>query len=311
MKTGDQHSGHRNPKGRRPKGLTITIATMGTAVLAACATPAPLPPPPPPPPAPVVKAVPTRPLPPGGASYVMTIPGKDNFGRRQTVNLDLTDDERVWHFRSAWNVAALNCTAPQFQPILDAYSAYIKDHARTLKAVNDRIDRKYRQEMGARRAGIIKRETVMTGVYNYFALPPARRDFCAAALDISNRALAAPPSDPIAFANANFALLEAPFENFFNSYENYQQMSASWDAEYGAQYGPSQPGWVAVQEACARGEIVPTAGVSDPADTLAAENRMGETFVDDGSGNQVPVVPTNTQFVSQPVVEPVAADPDE
>lgn len=241
----------------------------------------------------------------------MNIPAKNSVGQRQTVSLGINDDERVWYFRSAWNVAALNCTAAQFQPILDAYSAYIKDHARALKRVNDRIDRDYRTRMGARRAGIIEREGVMTSVYNYYALPPARREFCAAALDISNRALASPPSDPIAFAAANFPLLEAPFENFFNSYETYQQMSARWDAEYGAQYGASQPGWVAVQNARSRGETIPTVGVSDPESTLSAQNRQGETFVDDGNGNQVPVVPADTQFVSQPVVEPVQSEPDE
>ena len=70
----------------------------------------------------------------------MDIPQVNALGMRETVNLGISDDEKVWHFRSAWNVAALNCLDPQYQTVLDSYSSYIKDHARTLKQVNDRID---------------------------------------------------------------------------------------------------------------------------------------------------------------------------
>ncbi|MFL0357306.1 hypothetical protein ACI5KX_12610 [Erythrobacter sp. GH1-10] len=291
-----------------PFGLKITTVAVAATLLGACATPAPLPPPPPPPPpppAPVAEVIPFRPLPPGGAAYVMNIPAKDSYGRRETVNLDLTDDEKVWHFRSAWNVAALNCTAARYQPVLDAYSVYIKDHARALKRVNDRIDASYRREHGARRAGIVAREGQMTSVYNFFALPPARSGFCTAALDLSNRALAAPPSDPIAFALENFALLEQPFSTFFDEYEEYQQLSARWDAKYGANYGASQPGYLAVQNARNSGIEVPTVGESDPTETLASPTTPAGLVTDSETGESVPVVPVREDFVSQPVVEPI------
>ncbi|HBM71722.1 MAG TPA: hypothetical protein DD436_03650, partial [Erythrobacter sp.] len=95
----------------RGSNITIRMAAVaaGIAVLGACATP----PPPPPPPPPVVEAVPIRPQPPGQASYVMTIPRVNSLGQRETVHLGISDDEKVWHFRSAWNVAALNCLDPQ------------------------------------------------------------------------------------------------------------------------------------------------------------------------------------------------------
>ena len=66
-----------SPNGARriPFALTSSALAVGSAVLAACATPPPTPPPPPPPPPAVVEAVPYRPLPPGGAHYVMDIPG--------------------------------------------------------------------------------------------------------------------------------------------------------------------------------------------------------------------------------------------
>ncbi|QUL39415.1 hypothetical protein KDC96_08775 [Erythrobacter sp. JK5] len=236
----------------------------------------------------------------------MNIPSVGADGKRLTVNRGLTEDETVWHFRSGWNVAALNCTAPQYAPITDAYRAYITDHARALKRVNDRIDAIYNRELGARRAGIVAREGEMTQVYNFFALPPARRGFCATMLDLSNRALAAPPSDPIAFALANFPLLEAPFDTFFDEYEQYEQQSSEWDRRYGALYGPSQPGWVAVQRARSAGDPnVPTPGMGDPAATLAAPAAASTLVADPDTGNEIPVVPVNENFVSQPVVEPI------
>ncbi|MDJ0641875.1 MAG: hypothetical protein QNJ15_03570 [Erythrobacter sp.] len=236
----------------------------------------------------------------------MNIPSMGSDGKRMTVNRGLTEDETVWHFRSGWNVAALNCTAAQYAPIADAYRAYITDNSRALKRVNDRIDGVYRRQMGSRRAGIVEREGEMTQVYNFFALPPARNGFCSTMLDLSNRALTAPPSDPIAFALANFPLIEAPFDTFFSDYERYERDSSAWDARYGAEYGPSQPGWVAVQRARANGNPnVPTVGVGDPASTLAAPTAATGLVADPATGTEVPVVPVQDGFVSQPVVEPI------
>ncbi|MEP1420348.1 MAG: hypothetical protein ABJK59_01095 [Erythrobacter sp.] len=289
--------------------VRIVAVALAVSLLGACATPAP-PPPPPPPAPPPVERIPYRPLPPGGASYVMQMPGKDANGQRITVNAGRSHDETVWHFRSAWNVAALNCTAAQYQPILTAYSSYISDHSSALKRVNDRVEARYRSENGGRRAGILAREEHMTSVYNYFALPPARAGFCRAALDISNRAIAAPPSEPEAFARANFALLEAPFETFFTDYERYQRLSAQWDAQYGERYGPSQPGWVAVQAARNNGVPVPNAE-SDPAATLAKPTTAAGAVTDQETGADVPVVPVQENFVSQPVTQPVASEPED
>ncbi len=290
--------------GRTIAPIKITAIAAATVLLGACTTIVP-PPPPPPPPPPVVESVPYRPLPPGGASYVMEIPGKDFFGKRQTVNRGRSEDEKVWHFRSAWNVAALNCLGTQYQPILTAYSSYISQHEQTLGQLNERIDSVYRSQAESRRTAIRTRESHMTSVYNFFALPPARSGFCRAALDISNRASFAPPADPIAFAKDNFDIIEEPFETFFEEYEEYQRASAEWDARYGVQYGPSQPGWVAVQQARANGISIPTAGFSDPASTLAAPAGPTSLVADPATGVGVPVIPTQGDFISQPVVEPV------
>lgn len=258
-------------------GRTITTLVAGSALLAACATPAPVVPPPPPPP-PVVEAVPYRPLPPGGAHYLMDIPPRGADGKRLTINSGINDDHLVWHLRSAWNVAALNCLAPEYELILQGYRNFLTQNERSLKAANDRIEAEYARKHKTKRAAMVARDGLVTKVYNFFALPAARSGFCRAALDMSSRALAAPESDPLSFARANFDGLLVPFDTFFDEYEAYQRASAEWDAKWGAQYGPSQPGWVVVQQARANGQ-------------------------------PMPVVPATESVSSQPVVPPLPADP--
>ena len=284
---------------RTPFGLVITTVALGSALLAACATPAS--PPPPPPPPPVVEAVPYRPLPPGGAHYVMDIPARGPDGKRVTVNTGVSDDQLVWHLRSAWNVAALNCLAPEYEPILEAYRGFLTKNARSLKATNDRIEAEYAKKHKTKRAAYVARDGTVTQVYNFFALPAPRSGFCRAALEMSNRALASPPTDPLAFARANFDGLLVPFETFFDDYEAYQRASAEWDAKWGAQYGASQPGWVVVQQARASGAPVP--GIGD----LTGQGVEMTTVIDPVTGAAVPVVPVNENVTSQPVVQPIKA----
>lgn len=284
-------------RGRVPSGRAI-IALAGAAVLAGCAAKVPLPPPPPPAPPPVVKAepVPYRPLPPGGAHYVMTMPGRGADGRRITVNSNLTDDQMVWNLRSAWNVAALNCLAPEYDPILQGYRAFLTKNAKSLKAVNDRIEKSYASRFRARREAMVARDGYTTQVYNFFAEPAARAGFCRAALDMANRSLAGPASDPLAFARANFAGLMLPFEQFFDDYEAYQQAAAEWDAKWGAMYGASQPGWVAAQQARAGAPAALPAGAA-------------QTVPDPVTGLPVPVIPVKEGVTAQPVVQPIAPKP--
>lgn len=287
--------------------LRPLLTTAALLAIAACAKPAP-PPPPPPPPAPV-EVVPYRPVPPMGAAYVMDVPQRGPDGRRMSVLYNMSDDERTWYFRSAWNVAALNCVGPAYAPILDGYAAFIKNHNRSLMAVNNRINATYRKQFPVAREAIKAREKTMTTVYNYFTLPPARAAFCQAALTIANQALAQPKYDPVAFAAANYRTLEVPFETFFTAYEEYQRASAAWDAQYGPRYGASQPGYVAVQAAERRQLVVPQAGVSDPTQTTAAKVAETAVVIDQATGAEIPVIPVTPAQTSVPVVQPVAKEP--
>jgi len=178
----------------------------------------------------------------------MELPPVGADGNRITINTNLDENGTLWHLRSAWNVAALNCLDVGQEAILQGYSAFLKQNARTLSATNATLDANFRRDFGAGTRGVKAREAYMTQVYNYFALPPARVEFCDTALSVSNRYLLAggPATDVKQFATANLPLFEAVFQNFYRQYEQYQVESAAWDQKWGAQYGSSQPGYVAI-----------------------------------------------------------------
>lgn len=289
---------------------SLAAAATGAALLAACATPAP-PPPPPPPPPPVVEVtpepIPYRPIPPGGAPYVMEIPGKDANGVRMTVNANLDPVEALWNFRSGWNVAALNCNGPEDGRIIDGYSAFLRTFSRPLAAANTELDRRIRRLHTTQAAAVRAREARMTSVYNYFAQPPARADFCAVARVLSAYMLDAAPTDANALATAYLPQFEGAFERFFADYETYQVQSAAWDQQYGAQYGASQPGYVAVW---GNGQA-PALGIATS--LIAQEDGVlglpaGEVL-DPLTGVAVPIIPAPDTGVTTPVVQPLPAGP--
>jgi hypothetical protein len=227
----------------------------------------------------------------------MDIPPLGADGTRLTVNTGLDENETLWHFRSGWNVAALNCIDAEHQPILDGYGTFLRQFQRKLSTTNSTLDADFRREHGSRNAGLRARESYMTQVYNYFALPPARADFCNVMLGIANEYAAAPPEDIAPFATSALTRIDAVFERFFRAYEQYRVDSAAWDARYGAMYGASQPGYVAVH-----GLAAPSVGASLTAST--APEPAGEV-IDPETGARIPVIPVPETTVSTPVVQPV------
>lgn len=209
------------------------VVAVVAAMLSACGPKAPpvvVAPPPPPPP---VIVIPPQPVPPLGAVAGMTTPLRGADGLRITVNSNLTPQERVWHVRSALNVAALNCQSPQHLPIADNYNRFIAAHKRTLDKVNREIDANYRKVHGAGFARI--RDTHMTQVYNYFALPPMLGTFCDAALPLSAEAAMVPSAELGLFADRALPQMEALYEQFYNAYDQYQYDLAVWMARYAPQ----------------------------------------------------------------------------
>jgi len=206
--------------------LLAGVAIAGIAALSACA-PKPVPAPPPPP----RVAIPPMPYPPMGASPNLTVPPVDTAGVRRTINVGITDPQKTWNLRSAYNVAALNCMRPEHAQIVVNYRTFLKNNARKLTSVNEAIDRDFKARYG-NSAYIRPREAYMTQVYNYFALPPTLPAFCDAALAISNEALTVKPADLDGFAAAGLARLDRVFLDFFNSYDQYRADLAAWEARY-------------------------------------------------------------------------------
>lgn len=205
------------------------LATSGAlavvAVLSACG-PKELPKPPPPP----VVIVPPQPYPPLGAPANMTTPPLDAYGARRTINTGLSSAQATWNFRSAYNVAALNCTRPEHAAILENYRGYLKTHAKKLTAANKAVDAEFKGRTGT---GFVKvREAYMTQVYNYFALPPTLPLFCDAALLASAQMKAAAPADLDTASAANLALLDQVFKDFFTGYDQYRADLGAWQAKY-------------------------------------------------------------------------------
>ncbi|MFN3820191.1 hypothetical protein [Blastomonas sp.] len=208
-------------------------ATVGMTIIAAgCAAP----PPPPvavaPPPPPVVVAPPRMPSPPANAMMAMALPPLRADGLRDTPMRDINDNEKLWYFRSALNVAALNCQSPQHFRIADDYNQFIKTHKRELDRVNKVVEESYRKRYGTGFARI--RDTENTQVYNFFAFPPVKYDFCDAALVLGQEAAALPSSELVSFAMRALPQLEGVFDRFYASYESYQTDLQKWIALYGS-----------------------------------------------------------------------------
>ncbi len=196
--------------------------------------PIPLPPPvvvlPPPPP------VPSMPLPPGGAAASTKLPAYGLDGLRITPNRGLSREEAIWNFRSAINVAALNCQGPVWGVIAQNYNSMIVLHKARLSQTNTAVDNEYRKRFAGQNA-LRVRDSRTTELYNYFALPPIREQYCNAALLKSQEAIAVPSTAFPEYAIGALTDIDGIFLNFYDAYAKYQIDIVDWNLKY----GPSAP----------------------------------------------------------------------
>lgn len=209
--------------------FSVSLALLASGAVAGKPKVKPAPPPPPPPP-PVVVYIPPRPTPPLGAAPTSTIPPKNAAGVRQTVNTGISSNQIVWNFRSAYNVAALNCLKPEHTEILVGYKLFLKTHKLGLARVNTAVNTEFRKRYGA--AFVRPREKYMTQVYNFYAFPPTLNNFCDAALAVALESKTVKPAELTAFATRSLVALDKVFDNFYLSFEQYRVDAAAWDAKY-------------------------------------------------------------------------------
>ncbi len=209
---------------------TLLALAATTTMLASCATKAPpppvkpvvvLPPPPPPP----------RPRPPGGAAISMQVPLFGIDGVRETPNRILSTDESIWHFRSAINVAALTCGGPIWDPIAINYNAYIKLHKSRLAKASKSVDAEYKARYPGQN-GLRVRDSKMTDLYNYFALPPVKQQFCDMALAKSQEVNLLPLGALPEYSVGALKDIDAIYLRFFDEFVQYQRDVALWDQRY-------------------------------------------------------------------------------
>ncbi|NRD89102.1 hypothetical protein C8024_06035 [Sphingopyxis sp. BSNA05] len=214
----------------RLKDMRLILVAGGLALLAACQTP---PPPPPPPPAPVVQPqyTPRAPTPPFGASHLSIVPALRADGLRETINRDLGPLETLWHVRAALNVAALSCTGPLYDRLVDDYNAFIKNNSASLRNANNAIIRKFQRDVGS--GYKTEHDRHQTQLYNYWSFSPLRRPFCDQAVQISQRAIVTKSADLNLFAEQALPELEKPFTDFYLAFEEYERDLQAWQVQYG------------------------------------------------------------------------------
>jgi hypothetical protein len=220
-------------------------------------------PPPPPPPAPAQKwvFVPWKPIPPNHASPNFVTPAVGPDGLRVSVNRNISPAQTTWNLRSGYNVAALNCLDPKHAQIVINYRAFLRTHAKALRAANLKIDSEWRSKYGA---GFVKaREKYMTEVYNRFAMPPTLSSFCDAALAMSNDAKAVKVGQLDRFAAVSLPNLEIVFDDFYKRYDQYKADLADWETRW-AGYTPGTNILVPVTSPVALNEAKPLVGEPRP-----------------------------------------------
>jgi hypothetical protein len=163
---------------------------------------------------------------PAGAAPNQMIPAHDAQGRYATPNRDLSRDEASWHVRAALNVAALGCRDAAEPETVAAYNRLLRTQRESLSAADAGVKSLYRARHGAGWEDMHDRQ--MTRVYNFFAQPTAHDGFCATAREVLARAETVEPSQFADFAGEALPRLEAPFTDFYRSYETYRVAYAAW-----------------------------------------------------------------------------------
>lgn len=169
------------------------------------------------------------PLPPQGATPGMMIPAALADGSYPTPNRGLSAAGTVWHLRAALNVAALGCSGGAQNAMIAQYNALLTSEKAPLAAAQKALIAEFRA--GGAADGAAAYDAAMTTLYNFFAQPPAKAGFCAAAADVLSRSATVTPATMNAFAATALPQLDAPFTAFYRAYDGYRVQLANWRAD--------------------------------------------------------------------------------
>jgi hypothetical protein len=173
-----------------------------------------------------------QPQAPGGAAPNMTLPARDAAGGWITPNSGISEGEALFNLRAGLNVAALGCRGMAYeQQLIDNYNALQLQH----KAAIAQAERNAIAGIG-RRTGVggnAGRDRMGTKLYNYFAMPPVQKNFCPVAYRVSQDVRRMSSAELASKAPGLLREIEAPFQQFYTQYAQYQLDLQRWTANGG------------------------------------------------------------------------------
>jgi hypothetical protein len=129
------------------------------------------------------------------------------------------------------NVAALNCQGPVWGQIAKEYNRFIVIHKVLLSKTSKAVDREYVKRYPTQN-GLRIRDTNLTDLYNYFALPPVRAQYCDMSLRKLTEANQVPKEALAEYAMGGLTDIDTLFVNFYDAYVKYQGDLADWNMKY-------------------------------------------------------------------------------
>jgi hypothetical protein len=154
-----------------------------------------------------------EPLPPGYASPTLRLPPRDASGDFTTPNRNLTGQDAFWNLRIALNVAAIGCRGQGSLQLIADYNNIISRHGNLIRAAEASVIGKI---------GVAARDRTSTKLFNYFAQPPAQREFCRVAGSLAQQMSRMDGATAMKMAPSMLAEADKPFVDFYHAYARYQ-----------------------------------------------------------------------------------------
>jgi hypothetical protein len=170
---------------------------------------------------------------PGYAAPNLRLPPRDAQGEYATPNRELTGHDAFWNLRIALNVAAIGCRHAGSLQLVADYNNIIGRHGNLFRSAETSVIARFGRETGTN--GIAVRDRTSTKLFNYFAQPPAQKEFCRVAGSIAQQVSGMDANAAVAMAPAMLAQVDQPFVDFYNAYARYQVELAAYRSQSGYQ----------------------------------------------------------------------------
>ncbi len=162
---------------------------------------------------------------PGYAAPNLILPPRDAQGDFVTPNRELTGHDAFWNLRIALNVAAIGCRHAGSLQLIADYNNIIARHGNLIRAAEGSV---------ISRTGVSARDRKSTKMFNYFAQPPAQKQFCPVAGVIAQQMSGMTSAKAVEMAPAMLAEIDRPFVDFYHAYARYQVDLAAWRSGRGS-----------------------------------------------------------------------------